>query len=112
MDERQILDELNKGALLSGRLSETHVKNLKLFPFVVFDHVDSAEIDYDIVTDPGEIAAGKKSKIVYRISLNEPQQGDVEKRVAALANFVRGLMWAGIEVSVELTQPQPEGSDV
>lgn len=42
------LKDLNKGMLLSGRLSEVHVHNLKQYPFLIFDNLESAEINYNL----------------------------------------------------------------
>ena len=42
------INNLNKGMLFAGRLSEVHEKNLKTYPFLVFDHLDSARLEYDL----------------------------------------------------------------
>ena len=42
------LKDLNKGMLISGRMSEVHIHNLKQYPFLAFENLDSVEISYNV----------------------------------------------------------------
>lgn len=45
---REKLDEMAKLVILSGRISEFHIKNLQRYPMVFFDAVKSVNIEYDL----------------------------------------------------------------
>ncbi len=67
-DVKGYLKDLNTGLALIGKLSEVHVKNMQMYPFVFFDSLVSANISYDIKTDPSEIESGQPSSITYELS--------------------------------------------
>lgn len=61
------LKDLYKGCVLTGRLSEVHIKNMQTYPFGAFDGVTEVATSYDIVLDPSQELMGKKSKVKYEV---------------------------------------------
>ena len=60
------LEDLNKGILFTGQISEVHIKSMKMYPFIFVDDVASASLEYDI-----DLMSGEKpgiSKFVYTLS--------------------------------------------
>jgi len=99
--EQQILEDLKKGVLLTGRLSEVHEKTFRMIPFIFFDEVSKVEISYDIVTDSNGSMPGLGSKIVFTISFKDGYDPDLlDKRVGALRNTVKTTLWSEVEVKV------------
>jgi hypothetical protein len=98
----EILNDLKRGILLTGRLSEVHVKTLQAVPFIFFDEVGSVSISYDISTDTSGAMPGLGSKIAFVISFKGDYQPDLLKdRVAALKNTVKTILWPEVKVIVE-----------
>jgi hypothetical protein len=100
--QAQIRD-MAKLTLLSNRLNEIQEKNLKMYPFVFFNDVKSAIMDYDLakVDDNGGVRAGEHH-VTYRIEVPRDAQDNVEKRCKALENGVRLWLWNDLKVVVYL----------
>ena len=95
--------DLAKAVLLSGRLSEMHIKNLQTYPFIIFNNVEEAEMIYDINTDRNS-QADTPSVIEYHILFKSgsraPNKKEAIKLIKYLTDAVATLLWAGIEVKV------------
>lgn len=95
------LDDLKKGVMLTGRLSEVHVKNLKNYPFIFFEELKSVEMSYNIVTDPTVSAPGTGSFVRYKLDVDvEKNLSYMEKRLQALKGSVQTLLWPSVQVIV------------
>jgi hypothetical protein len=68
MSNNSITKELAMGSIFSGQISEVHLNNMKLYPFIFIDDVSQVEISYDIITDPANAEPGKKSTVSYTVS--------------------------------------------
>jgi hypothetical protein len=64
-DGKGLIKDLAIGSILTGRVSEVHLHNMKIYPFVFIDNVDRAEISYDIITDLTNTMPGSHSTVVY-----------------------------------------------
>lgn len=67
MSDQSILKDLNIGTIITGRISEVHVKNMEQYPFIFLDDVEEFRIDYDIITDATNATPGKKSTVSYTV---------------------------------------------
>lgn len=74
MSEKSLTKELAMGSILTGQISEVHAVNIKMYPFIFLDDVYSADISFDIVTDPISALPGKKSTICYNLHFNSNQK--------------------------------------
>jgi hypothetical protein len=98
---QDLLKDLNKGVILTGRLSEVHVKNLQNYPFIFFEGVESVEISYNIITDPNQSLPGVGSVVRFKIKMDkEKNQSIMEKRLDALKNSVKHILWPSVSVIV------------
>ena len=88
------LNELNSLGIFSGRISEVHIKNLEVFPFIYFNGVTKAEIDYDVAQ-----AKDKASYIHYDLTIHE-ENDMLEKRFEGLEKAVRALFWKEMSLKV------------
>jgi uncharacterized lipoprotein YajG len=67
MSKKSLTKELAMGSILTGQISEVHIKNMKMYPFIFLDDVSQAEIAYDIITDTINVTPGKKSTVSYTL---------------------------------------------
>lgn len=88
--------DLTKLMLFFGRVSEVHLNNLKSFPWIYFNHLTSAHLDYDISTK-----RDGKSLISYDLSISE-ENDNLPKRFAALESSVRALFWKEMSIKVSI----------
>lgn len=105
-DIRETVKEMAKLSVLSNRISEVQEKNLKMYPFVFFNEVKSAAIDYDLAHrategngDGGPIAKFD-SRVSYHLELNESANPQQDKRFSCIEGAVRVLFWKDIKVEV------------
>jgi len=111
--------EMAKLSLATNRISSVQEKNLKTFPFVFFNGVKSAKIEYDVRNDNpieyeldprnldikykfGEPATGH-FKITYHIDLDDSEDNhNMEKRYKHLEGAVRTLFWQDTIVEINI----------
>lgn len=67
MNEKNLAKELAMGSILTGQISEVHILNMKMYPFVFFENLDTATVSYDVVTDPINALPGKKTTVCYTL---------------------------------------------
>jgi len=106
-DQEQVtqaqLQEMRKLVLFSKRLSEWHIKNLKLWPQIVFDNLKNAEVEYNIGDRPDE------SYIRYTISFKENANlSDFNLRKSHLERWVKSILWSDVQFSVI----DPDGKEI
>lgn len=98
---QQVLEDLKRGVILTGRLSEVHVKTLKTAPFIFFDELEKVELSYDINTDPAAAVPGVGSKVIYTLHfLNDFENGMLNERVSALVKTTKHMLWPDMSVLV------------
>lgn len=102
-DTRQKLKEMAQLSILANRISEIQEKNLKMYPFVFFDGVSIARIDYDLGHGVNEETkeVNHKSLVAYYLTIDEKQVDHLlEKRFKTLEVSVRAMLWQDIIVKV------------
>lgn len=88
------IKEMAQLALLSGRITDFHVTNLKTYGFVFFNGVEKIELDYDLTV-------GDKSIVTYKLNIDDKLFNDkLEKRFQALETATRNLFWKDLRVRV------------
>jgi hypothetical protein len=96
--------------LSSGRLSEFHEKNLKMYPFIYFYDVKEVKIEYDLslrhdaeVDNKNNLTLKKPLQnciVSYFLKLDEKIQDSVDRRFEALEAAVRSLLWKNLPVEI------------
>lgn len=104
------LEDLKKMVMLTGRLSDIHIKTLQSAPFIYFDDLGSVEIDYEITTDFSEEHRAKNSYVNFKLNFNDRYEPDAhhQNRLLALVKTVQGLLWKEIRVEIK----DQEGRDL
>jgi len=114
---QETVREMAKLALASNRISDIQEKNLKIYPFVFFNGVLSAKIDYDFTNNQNvETEIDKENldikykfqkldtrhfHVAYRLSIDEKVENDqLEKRFEMLDKSIKALFWKETKVSV------------
>lgn len=88
------LKEMAQLSLFSGRISEMHVKNLQMFPFIMFNGVKAVNIDYDFSKSPQPQANDPPSKVIYNFQIEESaDNSNLERRFEVLEQSIRTLFW-------------------
>ena len=104
MLENQIpIRDLTKAVLLSGNLSETHVKNLQTYPLIIFNGVEEVETHYDINTDRStvrETPSFVEYHLTFKKGTRQLKKEELDKRLKYLTDAIATLLWNGIEVRV------------
>ena len=90
------ISELNSLGILSGTLSEVHVKNLQVFPFIYFNGISEAKLDYDVVQ-----SKDNNSYVHYDLTLNQTND-HLDKRFAGLEAALRALFWKEIQLKLTI----------
>lgn len=98
MSDQQSVDtvrEMAKLSILSERISEVQEKNIKMYPFIAFDGVKSAEISYDL-------SGNTKAFIVeYKLQISDSEKMDnIQKRYSALETWIRSLLWKEVNIRI------------
>lgn len=112
---KDIVKDMAKLVLVSGKISETHEKNMKMYPFIYFDGVKEVKIDYDLSHRADAMLDNKNNLTVnspirnnvvtYYLSLNEGTSNDkLDKRFAALEASIRTLFWKDVIVEVFINE--------
>lgn len=96
--------------LSSGRLSEFHEKNLKMYPLIYFNAITEVKIEYDLavrhdadVDNKNNLTLKKPLQnciVSFFLKLDESQQDSLQKRFDALEHSVRVLLWKDLPVEV------------
>lgn len=133
-DENEVKETLKKMAQFSistNKINDIQQRNLQYFPFVFFNGVKTARIEYDLInhssvdydTDPKTLEIVYKFnkpktdnfKIVYDLEM-EPWavNEQLDKRFDALEKSIATLLWKGIPIEVHFNgkKAYPEDKNV
>ena len=95
MSEKHVR-ELAQLSILSNRISEVHKKNMKSYPYIVFNGFVSADVDYDL-------ERGNKNFVSYNITLKTDADNPfMEKRLDALDKSIKNLFWKEVGVIIKI----------
>ncbi len=112
----ETIREMAKLTMISNRINDIQARNLKMYPFVFFDGVKSAHIDYDFSTkslvDTEEDQKNmqikyqlkpetKNFKVIYRLDIDQENGNtNLDRRFEALKASIANLFWSGIAIEV------------
>lgn len=112
-DTSKTIKEMAKMIVLSNRISDVHEKNIKMWPFIMFNGVSTVKIDYDLsrrddvdIDNKNNLTVKspiRNSFIAYYLSMDpyyENLNPNLDKRFKALEDSVRSLFWKDISVEV------------
>lgn len=96
------LSDIKKGAILTGRLSEVHVKTLQTAPFIFFDNLKEVRITYDLAPEADAAVPGLGSRVSFKLFFleDQTQSDNLEKRTSALVKTAKNIMWESTEVTI------------
>ena len=99
----ELLKEMSRLTMLSGRVSDVQLKNLQYYPLVYFEGVAEVKIDYDLMPQKSisdEEPTKCNSLISYYLMLDESKNTDLDKRYLALEKSVQTLFWNDVKIEV------------
>lgn len=88
--------DLTKLMLFFGRIPETHIQNLKNFPFIFFNGVTEVKIEHDIGTHKDN-----KSFLTYYLTIDQGNDS-LDKRYEAMLSAVRSLFWKELQLRIDI----------
>ena len=91
MSESTSLKDLKNLMMFFGRVPEIHVKNLQSAPFIYFDGVKEAKLDYDLDTK------SKNWFVKYDLTL-EKEADYLKDRIQGLETAIRLLFWKEVKL--------------
>ena len=102
MKTNDLLKEMARLTVLSGRISDVQEKNLKLFPLIFFDGIKEVKIEYDLMPKKtvDDSPTYSNSLVSYYLTLDEVENQNLNKRYFALEKSVRSLFWSDVVVEV------------
>jgi hypothetical protein len=103
------LRELNQGMLISGRLSEVHIYNLKQYPFLVFNNIESIEISYNL--EPlfdNQDGAYVEYTLKFKSGLRKTDAKKIEENSKILRNMVQVLLSKKVRVDILSQQKEKD----
>lgn len=89
--------ELKRLMIATGRLPETLWRTLQNYPFIFFNDVKEAKIDYSIATKPSE-----STTFEYNIILNTESNNCIEKRYKGIEKAIRDLFWKEAQIKISI----------
>lgn len=108
--------EMAKLTLVSNKINEIQIKNLKMFPLVFFEGVKNVVIEYDLLNNQSfETEENQKEleisykfnnlemenfKVSYYLTMDDSFNTMIDKRFSALENAVHGLFWKQVRIEV------------
>src|SRR5574343_259300 len=106
--------EMAKLTMLTHRVSDLQVKNMKMYPFVFFESIANASIEYDLSNNLGVTPEGEGLDSLYKINkpesdhlfvrynleLDERFNGSMDKRFKALEKAIHDLFWPQVKVEL------------
>lgn len=95
-NQRAVLDEHRRLMVISGKFSDFQIKNLEMYPQIVFDGIKNMTIDYDVSTKKGS------GYVHYTIKMGK-KPDDIEQRIKDIEAWVKDLLFKEIEVKVKVT---------
>ena len=106
--DNTIVEEHRKMLVLSWELSDFQLKNLKTWPFLLFDNIDKVEISYDftktIQENDEEVEDLCAGKIEFNIIFNKNtkiKKEVKEKGLETLSLWTKFLFWNDTEVIIK-----------
>jgi len=105
-DQKDSIDkvkEMSRLAVLSNKISDVQLLNLKNYPFIAFDGIKEAKLEYDLSyekTDKDEPVT-HNPLVSYRLVLDESRnQEALGLRLEAIEKWVRNLFWKDVLVKI------------
>ncbi len=98
----EIVKEMGKLTILSGRVSEVQAKNMQLYPFIFFEGVKEIKVKYDLEAQKSidDKPTTSNSTISYYLTLDESANDNLSERFRVLEKSVRTLFWADVVLEV------------
>ena len=113
---KEIVLEMARLTMLSNKLNDVQLTNLKMYPFIYFENIMQVTVDYDLSNQMSMNTEenSKDVEIDYTISGSTNhlhvsyylefqkgmKQAHLENRYAALEQSVRGLLWKDVVVKI------------
>ncbi len=109
----QIVKDMAKLVMVSGKLSEMHEKNMKTYPLIFFNGVKEAKVEYDVSHKANALvdkdsnltvtAPTRNNFVSYHLKIEENADNpNMERRYAALEASIKTLFWKDIKVEIHI----------
>lgn len=94
--------DLTKLMLFFGRVPETHLESLKSYPWIFFNGLTEAKLDYSVATktEDGETVFS------YDLFLNLEANDQLDKRYKGLETAIRALFWKEAKVKIKINDKE------
>lgn len=89
--------ELKKLMIVSGRLPETHWKTIQSYPFIFFNDVSEAKLEYSVAIKPSE-----HTVFHYELSTNIESNNCIEKRYKGIEKAIKDLFWKEAQIKISI----------
>lgn len=97
-NNEKIVEDHRKMVALSGNLSDFQLKNLKEWPFVVFDDLENVRIQYNFKKEGEELVNAGHVTFDFKFK-KVPDNEDAKKRLNHLKFWTQYMFWNDTEVS-------------
>lgn len=105
-ETEKILNDHKQMLITSGSLSDFQLKNLKMWPLILFDHDDFniCTVHYDFGQDNDVKNPGTVGYVFDFTKECEYNEEELEKKTQELTNWVRTMFWVDTKVSFAITK--------
>ena len=100
MSETKILAEHKHMLMISGNLSDFQITNMKTWPYIFFNNVESVELDYDFSGFTMANVSPKPGQVVYNIKTSNLE--NIEQSKEMLESATKMLFWPETEVVINV----------
>jgi len=101
-NQQNIVDEHRKMVVMTGNLSEFQLKNMKAWPFIIFDDLSKVEINYDftnIVEVDKELEEAISAGSIEYDFYFKKEPPDPDLRLAQLILWTKYMFWEDTDVT-------------
>jgi hypothetical protein len=100
-DESSIIEDHKKMVIMTGSLSDFQLQNLKTWPFLLFDQLETAAITYDFTKLIGEQEELSPGTVQFDFKFKEGtklERDHTKKQLETLSLWVRFMFWKETKV--------------
>ena len=100
-NKETIIENHKKMVMMTGNLSDFQLQNLKTWPFLVFDDLESVEINYDFTKLIAEEESLSPGSVQYNLKFKEGtklNKAKAKKSLETLTNWTKFLFWKETDV--------------
>jgi len=106
MNSRDAIEDHKKALMMSGNLSNFHLENIKKWPHIIFDDLDSFVVNFNFIDQNGGTDGVSKvfaGVVVYDLQFKDGIEitDNIKEKGSILKSWVKTLFWEDTKVTIK-----------